>query len=86
MLLTQKSAVHHWFGLEALTPSNNGSNLLVVMQVAIPPPIPEFQGDYTPDSTRAQRLRFTYTKSGDAVFVGHLDLMKVQACLLSPLV
>ncbi|KAI3428063.1 hypothetical protein D9Q98_006447 [Chlorella vulgaris] len=47
-----------------------------------PPPIPEFEGYYRPNSTRAQRLRFKFSKTGDMVFVGHLDMMKVfdRAC------
>lgn len=40
-----------------------------------PPPVPEFKGHYRPNSTRAQRLRFRFSKSKDMVFVGHLDLM-----------
>ena len=40
-----------------------------------PPPIPEFNGHYRPDATKAQRLRFRFSKSGDMVFIGHLDLM-----------
>eukprot|EP00884_Botryococcus_braunii_P013746 jgi/Botrbrau1/22372/Bobra.0002s0049.1 len=50
--------------------------------VAEAPPIPAFLGDYVPDATRAQRLRFVFSKMGDAVFVGHLDLMRVfdRAC------
>ena len=47
-----------------------------------PPPIPAFEGHYRPDATRAQRLRFRFSKRGDMVFVGHLDLMKTfdRAC------
>ncbi|KAL4447381.1 hypothetical protein ABPG77_007414 [Micractinium sp. CCAP 211/92] len=41
-----------------------------------PPPIPAFEGHYRPNSTKAQRLRFRFAKTGDMVFVGHLDLMK----------
>ncbi|PSC72413.1 Radical SAM domain [Micractinium conductrix] len=47
-----------------------------------PPPIPEFEGHYRPNATKAQRLRFRFAKEGDMVFVGHLDLMKTfdRAC------
>ncbi|GAB4820873.1 hypothetical protein N2152v2_007919 [Parachlorella kessleri] len=47
-----------------------------------PPPIPEFEGHYRPNATKAQRLRFRFSKTGDAVFVGHLDMMKAfdRAC------
>lgn len=54
----------------------------VVMHVAEPPPIPAFEGDYVPDATRAQRLRFRFSKKGDAVFVGHLDLMRVRSNII----
>ncbi|KAK9820493.1 hypothetical protein WJX72_010859 [[Myrmecia] bisecta] len=47
-----------------------------------PPAIPEFQGHASPNTRRAQRLRFTFAKDGDMVFVGHLDVVKVfeRAC------
>lgn len=47
-----------------------------------PPPIPEFEGHYRPNTHKAQRLRFRYAKGGDMVFVGHLDLMTLfdRAC------
>jgi radical SAM-linked protein len=44
--------------------------------VHAPPPVPAFNGHYRPVATRAQRLRFRFAKTGDAVFVGHLDMMK----------
>lgn len=40
-----------------------------------PPPVPEFTGHQRPDSTRAQRLRFRYSKTKEMMFIGHLDLM-----------
>jgi len=43
--------------------------------VADLPPIPEFEGHYTPDGTMAQRVHLRFSKAGDMVFVGHLDLM-----------
>lgn len=47
-----------------------------------PPPVPEFQGHGRPNSNRAQRVWFRYEKTGDMVFVGHLDLMSLwdRAC------
>lgn len=41
-----------------------------------PPEIPEFLGTPKLDSSRVQRLHFRFSKRGDAVFVGHLDMMK----------
>eukprot|EP00892_Ulva_mutabilis_P006862 jgi/Ulvmu1/4548/UM002_0274.1 len=50
--------------------------------VAMPPPIPAFEGHYTPDTSRALRVRLTMHKFGDMVFVGHLDLLRMleRAC------
>ena len=45
--------------------------------VAEPPPIPEFEGHYVPDSRRVQRVRLIFEKTGDMVFVGHLDLLRM---------
>lgn len=45
--------------------------------VAEPPPVPEFDGTFSPATTKAQRLRLRFTKRGDLVFVGHLDVMKM---------
>eukprot|EP01025_Chloroclados_australasicus_P029818 TRINITY_DN2979_c0_g2_i1.p1 TRINITY_DN2979_c0_g2~~TRINITY_DN2979_c0_g2_i1.p1 ORF type:complete len:1046 (-),score=65.80 TRINITY_DN2979_c0_g2_i1:547-3684(-) len=42
-----------------------------------PPSTPEFLGNYTPNTVKAQRLRFTYVKKGSAVYIGNLDLLKV---------
>ena len=50
-----------------------GSNVVVT-----PPPIPEFTaGSHVPDSAKAQRLRFVYSRRGDAVCIGHLDTMRL---------
>lgn len=50
--------------------------------VAPPPPIPAFEGHFTPNTSRAQRVRLTMHKCGDMVFVGHLDLLRMleRAC------
>ena len=45
--------------------------------VVPPPPIPEFAGDFVPDTTKAQKLRVKFGKSGDMALVGHLDLMRI---------
>ncbi|HIK50396.1 MAG TPA: TIGR03960 family B12-binding radical SAM protein [Oscillatoriales cyanobacterium M59_W2019_021] len=42
-----------------------------------PPPIPQFQGQFTPPTHRVQRLRVEYGKLGDMARVGHLDLAKL---------
>ena len=45
--------------------------------VVVPPPeIPALLPEASIDSIRVQRLRLRFSKSGDAVFVGHLDLMR----------
>ena len=50
--------------------------------VAEAPPIPAFEGHYVPDTRRVQRVRLTFSKTGDMVFVGHLDLLRLleRAC------
>ncbi|MFH7025716.1 MAG: TIGR03936 family radical SAM-associated protein [Heteroscytonema crispum UTEX LB 1556] len=46
--------------------------------VVIPPPaIPEFAGDFVPNTTKAQRLRVWFGKQGDMALVSHLDLMRL---------
>lgn len=45
--------------------------------VVSPPPIPEFAGDFVPNTTKAQRLRVWFGKQDDMALVGHLDLMRV---------
>jgi len=42
-----------------------------------PPPIPEFTGNFVPNTTKAVRLRVWFGKQGDMALVGHLDLMRV---------
>jgi len=45
--------------------------------VVPPPPIPEFAGDFVPNTTKAQRLRVWFGKQDDMALVGHLDLMTI---------
>jgi hypothetical protein len=45
--------------------------------VAPVPPLPVYNGDYTPDTLRAQRLRVRFTKPGDICCVGHMDMMRL---------
>jgi radical SAM family uncharacterized protein/radical SAM-linked protein len=45
--------------------------------VVDPPTIPEFAGDFIPESHRVQRMRVWFGKTGDMALVGHLDLMKL---------
>ncbi|MGF1674121.1 MAG: TIGR03960 family B12-binding radical SAM protein [Rivularia sp. (in: cyanobacteria)] len=45
--------------------------------VVPPPPIPEFAGDFVPNTTKAQRLRVRFGKQDDMALVGHLDLMRI---------
>ncbi len=45
--------------------------------VVEPPPIPEFSGNFVPDTTKALRLRVRFGKQDDMALVGHLDLMRV---------
>ncbi|MEO1374875.1 MAG: TIGR03960 family B12-binding radical SAM protein [Cyanobacteria bacterium J06635_10] len=45
--------------------------------VVPPPPIPEFAGDFVPNTTKALRLRVWFGKQNDMALVGHLDLMRV---------
>eukprot|EP01023_Acetabularia_acetabulum_P064377 TRINITY_DN8307_c0_g1_i6.p1 TRINITY_DN8307_c0_g1~~TRINITY_DN8307_c0_g1_i6.p1 ORF type:complete len:1053 (+),score=178.71 TRINITY_DN8307_c0_g1_i6:266-3160(+) len=42
-----------------------------------PPPTPEFLGHFKPNSQKEMRLRFCYQKTGNAVFIGNLDLMRL---------
>ncbi|GIL66252.1 hypothetical protein Vafri_19868 [Volvox africanus] len=48
-----------------------GANL-----VAPAPPIPKLQENYKPRTAKVQRLRLRFSKGGDLVFVGHLDLLR----------
>jgi radical SAM family uncharacterized protein/radical SAM-linked protein len=45
--------------------------------VVKPPEIPQFAGDFIPESKRVQRIRVWFGKTGDMALVGHLDLMKL---------
>ena len=45
--------------------------------VAVPPPIPAFEGHHDPDGRKTQRLRFTFTKKGQEIFIGHLDMLRL---------
>ena len=42
-----------------------------------PPPIPEFTGEFVPNTTKAQRLRVWFGKQGNMALVSHLDLMRL---------
>jgi radical SAM family uncharacterized protein/radical SAM-linked protein len=45
--------------------------------VIAPPPIPEFQGHFTPNQERLQRIRVWFGKQGDMALVSHLDLVRL---------
>jgi radical SAM family uncharacterized protein/radical SAM-linked protein len=49
-----------------------GSNVVMTA-----PKIPEFAGDFVPNTTKVQRLRVKFGKLGDMALVGHLDLMRL---------
>jgi radical SAM-linked protein len=42
-----------------------------------PPPIPDFVGEFVPNTTKSQRLRVWFGKQGDMALLGHLDLMRL---------
>jgi radical SAM-linked protein len=42
-----------------------------------PPPIPDFAGEFVPNTTKAQRLRVWFGKQGNMTLVSHLDLMRL---------
>lgn len=42
-----------------------------------PPAIPQFAGEFVPNTTKAQRLRVWFGKQGDMALVSHLDLMRL---------
>ncbi|MBD2123497.1 TIGR03960 family B12-binding radical SAM protein [Trichocoleus sp. FACHB-262] len=42
-----------------------------------PPPIPDFQGHFTPNQERSQRIRVWFGKQGDMALVSHLDLVRL---------
>ncbi len=45
--------------------------------VIAPPAIPEFAGEFVPNTTKAQRLRVWFGKQGDMALLSHLDLMRL---------
>ncbi|MEB3181145.1 MAG: TIGR03960 family B12-binding radical SAM protein [Nostocaceae cyanobacterium] len=46
--------------------------------VVIPPlPIPEFTGQFVPNTTKVQRLRVWFGKQGDMALLSHLDLIRL---------
>lgn len=46
--------------------------------IVIPsPPIPNFAGDFVPNTTKTQRLRVWFGKQGNMSLVSHLDLMRL---------
>lgn len=46
--------------------------------VVIPaPPIPQFQGEFVPNTTKSQRLRVWFGKQGNMALVSHLDLLRL---------
>ncbi|HBE19240.1 MAG TPA: B12-binding domain-containing radical SAM protein, partial [Cyanobacteria bacterium UBA11367] len=42
-----------------------------------PLPIPEFAGEFTPETKKAQRLRVWFGKLGDMTFLSHLDMVRL---------
>lgn len=42
-----------------------------------PPPIPEFAGEFVPNTTKSQRVRVWFGKQGDMALLSHLDLMRL---------
>ncbi|WGV26418.1 TIGR03960 family B12-binding radical SAM protein [Halotia branconii] len=45
--------------------------------VISPPAIPQFAGEFVPNTTKAQRLRVWFGKQGDMALLSHLDLMRL---------
>ena len=45
--------------------------------VVEPPEIPEFDGEFQPDQTRAQRIRIRFSKEAEMRLVSHLDLVRL---------
>ena len=41
------------------------------------PPIPEFTGQFVPNTTKSQRLRVWFGKLGEMALIGHLDLLRL---------
>ncbi|MDJ0617192.1 MAG: TIGR03960 family B12-binding radical SAM protein [Calothrix sp. MO_192.B10] len=42
-----------------------------------PPPIPEFAGEFVPNTNKVQRLRVWFGKQGDITLTSHLDLVRL---------
>ncbi|MCC5638067.1 TIGR03960 family B12-binding radical SAM protein [Nostoc sp. CHAB 5844] len=42
-----------------------------------PPPMPQFAGEFVPNTTKVQRLRVWFGKQGDISLLGHLDLLRL---------
>jgi len=42
-----------------------------------PPAVPEFAGNFVPNTSKVQRLRVWFGKQGDMALVSHLDLMRL---------
>ncbi|MBD2486640.1 TIGR03960 family B12-binding radical SAM protein [Aulosira sp. FACHB-615] len=42
-----------------------------------PPPIPQFAGEFVPNTTKVQRLRVWFGKQGDMALLGNLDLLRL---------
>ncbi|OCQ92880.1 B12-binding domain-containing radical SAM protein [Nostoc sp. MBR 210] len=49
-----------------------GHNLVIE-----PPPIPQFAGEFVPNTTKVQRLRVWFGKQGDMALLGNLDLLRL---------
>jgi radical SAM family uncharacterized protein/radical SAM-linked protein len=45
--------------------------------VIAPPEVPQFAGEFVPNTTKIQRLRVWFGKQGNMALVGHLDLMRL---------
>lgn len=45
--------------------------------VVAPPPIPEFAGDFVPNTDKLQRVRVWFGKLGDMALISHLDLLRL---------
>ncbi|MBD2522225.1 TIGR03960 family B12-binding radical SAM protein [Nostoc sp. FACHB-133] len=45
--------------------------------VIAPPVIPQFAGDFVPNTTKAQRVRVWFGKQGNMALVSHLDLIRL---------
>jgi radical SAM family uncharacterized protein/radical SAM-linked protein len=42
-----------------------------------PPPIPQFAGEFVPNTTKVQKLRVWFGKQGDMALLGNLDLLRL---------